>query len=192
MIKVAIANTFNCFNVYLNIKIYPRRSNKILPKTNSFSPGVFKFLFKTCSLTQNRLDQKSIFSNIPDFYYLVFNKVLARDWFSIICFFSPDKTKGTTNVTHLLIFELIELWYECENEEGLQGWDIFDQYDDKRSQWEIKFHIIAGSNTANWGATRSICWYFYLWGINMSYILLYTFITPYMYTHLLFYKSVRM
>ena len=85
----------------------------------SFSPGVFKFLFKICSLTQNRFDQKSIFSNIPDFYYLVFNKVLARDWFSIICFFSPDKTKGTTNVTHFLIFELIELWYKFENEEGL-------------------------------------------------------------------------
>ena len=112
-----IANNFlnsNC--QYVQLFLFEHFN--ILKKIQQNSPKNNIFL-KICSLTQNRFDQKSIFSNIPDFYYLVFNKVLARDWFSIICFFSPDKTKGTTNVTHFLIFELIELWYECENEEGL-------------------------------------------------------------------------
>ena len=30
-------------------------------------------------------------------------------------------------------------------------------------------HCVAGPDTANGGATRSICWYFYLWGIIHEY-----------------------
>ena len=55
---------------------------------------------------------------------------------------------------------------ECDNEGGSKDWYIIAQPSIKYEEEMIDdiLNMFAGPNTANWGATRSICWYFYLWG----------------------------